>query len=127
MTPQVLGAAADPGPQANGRPNLLAQTVVQHTEDAGLGNVGVAKERGLHFGAIDVLSTAQDHVLLAIDQENVPLRIDPGDITCSEPAIDDRLSAVRELVMRADPVHEPQTKRLVGVDLVGKVEELACL
>ena len=78
------------GLEHHGDANLFPQPGIGHAKDAAFGHFGDAENAGLDLGAIDVLTAAQDHVLLAIDNIDKAVAIDPSNITGLEPAIDDR-------------------------------------
>src|SRR4051812_35098359 len=78
-------------PWVHGGGHLLAQALVGHTEDGGLVHRGMLVDGGLHLGAVDVLSPAQDHVLGAVLDVDEALVVDAADVTGAEPAVDDRL------------------------------------
>jgi hypothetical protein len=67
---------------------------------------------------IDVHSTRDDHVLLAVNQEQVSILIDVSEITGVQPAGDDRLgSEVRALVVAG---HHERASTADFADLAGR-------
>ena len=84
---------------------LLAQPVVRNAEGRGLVDGGVQVDDALDFGAVDVLSAAQDHVLLAVADVEEAVLVDLGDVAGSEPAVLDRLRGRLRTVPVAADVH----------------------
>ena len=67
--------------------HLLAQALVGHRVHRRLVHVGMHQQRSLHLAAADVLSTADDQVLDAIDDEQVALVVEIGDVAGAEPPV----------------------------------------
>ena len=75
----------------HGGTHLLSEPVVRNAEDHALGDRLVLEERGLHLGAVDVLSAAQQHVLGPVHDEDEAILVDAGDVARAEPAVLDGL------------------------------------
>src|SRR4051812_30956827 len=84
--------------------DLLAETIVRDADDRGLGDVGVLVERGFDLGRVDVLATADDDVLDAVDDEQVAVLVDAADVARVEPAVGERLG--RRLVETEVAAHD---------------------
>jgi hypothetical protein len=69
---------------------LLAHHLVRHTDGSGLGDAGRAGERVLHLHAGDVLPTADDDVLGAVDDAYATGVVDPDDVSGAQPPVDKR-------------------------------------
>src|SRR5438128_4967575 len=76
----------------------LAGFVVALADHAGVGDRGVFAEDGLHLGRPDAESLVLDELLLAIDDEDVPLLVLLADIARIEPAVADHIRRVLGLV-----------------------------
>ncbi len=109
--------------------DLFAEAVVGHPEHAALGHGVVFEDRGLDLGAVDVLATAQHHVLGAVDDVDEPVVVHAGDVAGVQPPVGDGLGGGLGLVQVAlddlgalDPqlAHPADGQRLaVGVDDLG--------
>jgi hypothetical protein len=58
----------------------FTQSIVGNAKYAALGNGGVAIDGGLNLDAIDILTTAQNHVLLAVDDIDEAIFVHPRDV-----------------------------------------------
>src|SRR3954454_14535718 len=67
--------------------DLLAHLLVGHRDHGGLGHGGVLVEDLLDLARIDVVAAADDHVLLAVDDEEVAVLVDAGHVARVEPAV----------------------------------------
>src|SRR3989442_1824905 len=76
----------------------LAGFVVALADHAGVGDRGVFAEDGLHLGRPDTESLVLDELLLAIDDEDVPLLVLLADVAGIEPAVADHVRRVLGLV-----------------------------
>jgi hypothetical protein len=65
----------------------LAQTVVRHSENARLGDIGAGVDLRLDFGAGDILPAADDDVLLAVDDEEITVLVDIADVAGADVAV----------------------------------------
>src|SRR3990172_10455257 len=81
LTRALAGAQPDP------RADFLAVFVVRHTDDRDIPDLGVAKQEFLDLARIDVLATADDHVLAAPDDVAVALVVDHAEIAGVHPAV----------------------------------------
>ena len=121
---QVLGRQLAALAQHHGGGHVLAQPHVRHAEHAALGDRRMVVHGGLDLGAIDVLATAQHHVLLAVDDEDEAVGVDLGDVAGVEPAVGDRfrggLGAVQVALDHRGAAH-PELADLALRDLVAVV------
>ncbi len=92
---QVVGGHGGAGTQADEGDHLLAEARVGPAHDTGHGHVGMGQQHVLDVAREDVEATAQDEVLLAIDDEEVPVGVEVSDVTGVQPATAQR---VRRLV-----------------------------
>src|SRR5829696_7900146 len=69
------------------RADLLAHLLVGHRHDRGLGDGGVLVEHLLDLARVDVVAAADDHVLLAVDDEEVAVLVDLRHVPGAEPAV----------------------------------------
>src|SRR3954454_9448286 len=69
------------------RRDLLAHLLVRHADDRGLRDRGVLVEDLLDLARVDVVAAADDHVLLAVDDEEVAVLVDLGHVARVEPAV----------------------------------------
>src|SRR4051794_14197665 len=67
--------------------DLLPHLLVGHSDHGGLGDGGVLVEDLLDLARVDVVAPADDHVLLAVDDEEVAVLVDLGHISRVEPAV----------------------------------------
>src|SRR5271155_548097 len=106
------------------RTHLLAHHLVRHPDGRGLAHTGCARERVLDLDRVHVLPAPVDHVLLAIDDVDQPVLVDPREVTGPKPAIHERLRRGLRLVPVAlhhvRPAHEQLTHERVGVGLVDR-------
>ena len=70
----------------DGGADVLTQRVVGHSEHGGLADTRVGVEDLLDLARVDVISAADDEVLLAVDDEQVAVPVDGGDIAGVQPA-----------------------------------------
>jgi len=87
------------------------------------------RERVLDLDAVDVLGTAVDHVLLAVDQPDEALVVDPGQVAAVQPAVDEGLRGLLGLAPVAGDHLRAADQQIADpadrVD-VGEVEVLRC-
>src|SRR3954447_10046380 len=76
--------------QRDRRADLLAQLGMRHPDHGRLAHRGVLVEDLLDLARIDVVATADDHVLLAVDDEEVAVLVDLCHVAGVEPAVLDR-------------------------------------
>ena len=76
-----LGRRGHARDELDGRLDLLAHLVVGYPEDRGVGDAGVRHEDALDLGGVDVDPAADDHVDLAVTQEQVALGVHVADVT----------------------------------------------
>ena len=57
------------------------------TDDAGLDDVGVVEQDGLDVDGVDVVAAPDDDVLLATDDVEVAVGVEPGQVAGVEPAV----------------------------------------
>src|SRR3954447_17209715 len=67
--------------------DLLAELLVRDADHRRLGHRGMLVEDLLDLARIDVVAAADDHVLLAIDDEEVAVLVDLGHVAGVEPAV----------------------------------------
>src|SRR3954464_12781826 len=67
--------------------DLLPHLLVGHRDHGGLGHGGVLVEDLLDLARVDVVAAADDHVLLAVDDEEVAVLVDAGHVARVEPAV----------------------------------------
>src|SRR3954453_20566757 len=72
-------------------PDLLAHHVVGDADRDNLADAGRAGQRALDLDRVDVLAAAVDHVLLAIDDVEQPVLVDPAEVAGVQPAADEGL------------------------------------
>ena len=60
--------------------NAFAPLFVRNADDRDVLHLGMAADQRFHFGGIDVLAARNDHVALAVDQENVAVLVATGEI-----------------------------------------------
>ena len=80
------------------RADLLAHHRVGHADDRDLADAGRAGERVLDLDAVHVLAAAVDHVLLAVDDLDEAVVVDPRQVAGVQPAVDERLRGLLGLV-----------------------------
>ncbi len=80
---QRRGAAA-PVAQLDDRLDLLAPVVVRHAEDGDVGDRGVGVDHGLDLGRVDVHAAGDDHVALAIAEEQEPVGVEVAGVADGE-------------------------------------------
>src|ERR1035437_5734072 len=78
--------------------DLLAEFLVGHPDDGGLGHLGMHVDDLLDLARVDVEAAADDQLLLAIDDEEEAFVVDVADVTAVEPAVLDRLGGGLRLV-----------------------------
>ena len=80
-----------PGRTTHDGADLLAESLVGHADDRGLGHVGVLVERGFDLGRVDVLAAADDDVLQPVDDVEVAVGVEAAEVAGVEPAVGERL------------------------------------
>src|ERR687895_511030 len=94
---QALPAVGlDVGDRAAGRQrehsvHLLAADLVGPADHRGLLDTRMLQEHILDLARIDVLSAADDHVLLAVDEEEEPVLVAVADVARVQPSVPERL------------------------------------
>src|SRR6266851_298066 len=73
--------------QAGKRTNLLAQNGVVHSDNGGLGNVGVLGKHIFNFRRVDFLSALDDQVILAAAEVVVPILVPQTEVASVVPVI----------------------------------------
>ena len=68
--------------------DLLAPVVVRDAEDGGVGDGGVGEQRGLDLGRVDVDAARDDHVDLAVAEEEVAVLVEIADVADGEEVAD---------------------------------------
>src|SRR5262249_7483168 len=91
VRPQFLGRGRGAGLERDGRADLLAELVVGDPDHGRLGDRGMLVEDLLDLARVDVVAAADDHLLLAVHDEEVAVLVHPGQVTSPEPAVRDRL------------------------------------
>ena len=92
----------------NSTGHFFAKSFVRHPEDRRFVHVIELVDDRFDFSAVDVLASAQHHVLHAIFYEDVAFLVDPSEIATSKPTVDDRLGRCLRLV----PVAADQVRAL---------------
>src|SRR4051812_47432316 len=82
----LLGARLLPWLQHDGRRDLLAHRLVGHADHRRLGDRRVLVQDLLDLARIDVVAAADDHVLLAVDDEEVAILVELRHVAGVEPA-----------------------------------------
>src|SRR6478752_5518653 len=77
----------DAGPRLDDRLDLLPHVVVGDAEHRGVGDVGVGQQLALDLGRVDVHATRDDHVGLAVTEEQVALFVQVADVADGEEAV----------------------------------------
>jgi hypothetical protein len=77
VRPELPRRRGRAGPQDDGGVDALPPPRVRHPDDHAGRDGRVAGERVLDFRGVDVLPTGDDHVLDAVDDEDVPLVAHP--------------------------------------------------
>ena len=116
VTRELVGGDVHTRSEHDDRPHLLAQDRMGNADDGAVGHRRVLVERGLDLDAVDVLSSADDHVLRPVDDVDEPLLIDAGHVAGVEPAPGERGRRVLGLV----PV-PPDHVRALDPQLTGAV------
>ena len=75
------------GPQHHDGLHRLAPALVRARRSPPRRHARMARERVLHLGRIDVLAAGDDHVLHAVGDEDVALRVDEARVAGVEPAV----------------------------------------
>src|SRR5262249_30794355 len=94
------GVAGAPRLWVPGGPDFLAQFPLRDSDHRGLGDGGMLVEDLFALARVHVVPAADDQVLLPVDDEEVAILIDPGQVTGTEPAVGDGLGGG----VRAAPV-----------------------
>src|SRR3954453_6261638 len=88
---QLVGVARGALGQRPGGADLLAELLVGHADHRRLDHRRVLVEHLLDLARVDVVAAADDHVLLAVDDEEVPVLVDLRHVAAVEPAVADGL------------------------------------
>lgn len=88
---QVLGRDGRTGVGDDDRLDGLAPLLVGDADHAGFPHGGVFVQSGLDLGAVDVEATRDDHVLLAVDEEEIAVLPHPGQVSGVHPAVPEGL------------------------------------
>ena len=88
---QLFGARLGAVLERDRGADLLAVLVVGHAEHRGLAHGRVLVEDLLDLARVDVVAAADDHVLLAVDDEEVAVLVDGRHVAGVQPAVADRL------------------------------------
>src|SRR4051812_47791959 len=86
---QFVGRRAGAWLERDRRADLLAELGVGESDDRDLGHRRVLVHHLLDLPRVHVVPTSDDEVLLPPDDEEVPLLVDPADVTGVEPAVPD--------------------------------------
>ena len=70
---------------------LFAVDRVGPADDCGLGDLGQLVDDRLDLAGVDVLAAADDHVLCAVDQNQITVLVQPADVPGVQPAVDNRI------------------------------------
>ena len=81
-----LVARLDASRRLDDRLDLLAPVVVGDAEDRGVGDRGVREQHALDLGRIDVDAAGDDHVGLAVAEEQVAVVVEVADVADGEEA-----------------------------------------
>lgn len=68
------------------RTNAFAESLVRGAHDGRLLHALQQRENVLHLARGDVLSTANDHILFAVDDRQIVVAIKRADIACAQPS-----------------------------------------
>jgi len=77
---------------------LFAESFVWHTKHSGLVHGWMIVNRPLNLGAVNILSSAQNHVLYAILDIDKTVLIETTDVTRTQPTINDCLGGCISVV-----------------------------
>src|SRR6185437_6527703 len=88
---QFLRGRAGVGLERYGRADLLAEVVVRDPDHGHLGHRRVLVQDFLDLARVDVVAAPDDQVLFAVDDVEVAVFVDPGQVPAAEPAVGDRL------------------------------------
>src|SRR5258708_6780500 len=91
LSPQYLRLCRGARCERDGRPALLAELVGGQADDGRLGDRGMLVQDLLDLARVDVVAAADDHLLLAVHDEEVAIGVHPRQVTSPEPAVRDRL------------------------------------
>ena len=83
----LLGIRLVAGLEDDRGADVLAELVVGQAHDRGLHDVGVLVEHLLDLARVDVEAAADDHLLLAVDDEEIAVVVDPGQIAGVKPPV----------------------------------------
>ena len=78
---QLVASGGRVGSERNVGDGLLAQHVVRTPDDSGFKDVGMPVEDVLDLLRIDVLASADDHVLQPVDEHQVAVIVEVADVT----------------------------------------------
>src|SRR5207247_2376625 len=81
-----LGPGRGPGGRLDHRLDLLAPVLVRDAEDSRVGDLGVGEQLAFDLCRIDVDATGDDHVRLAVAQEEPALVVEVADVADGEEA-----------------------------------------
>ena len=81
------GSSAAPGTRHHDRGDVLAEHLVRHADDGRFEDRRVLVQHLLDLARVDVVAAADDHLLLAIDEEQVAVLVEVAEITGGEPAL----------------------------------------
>ena len=119
------GSMVAPGPRDDDGAHLLAHHGVGHPDDGDLAHRGMRRQGVLHLDAVHVLAAAIDHVLLAVDDEDQALVVDPREVAAVQPAVDERLGGLLGLAPVAAHDVRPADQQFADARLgvgVGEVD-----
>ena len=111
---RVLGGA-HPGTEDDARDRPLAPPGVGHADDGRLGDLRVGHQLVLELDRADPLAARLDDVLGPVDQADVPVRVDGGDVAGPEPPVGgERLGRARVVVVAGGDPRAPDLQLAGG-------------
>src|SRR3990170_2323004 len=91
MVDDLLGRERHTGFGHDDREQRLAVPIVGNTDDRRLADAGVTVQNGLDFAGVNVLAAGDDHVLLAVDQEEIPILVEAPEVAGMKPSVPENL------------------------------------
>ena len=87
MVANFIGRDRRPFGYNNSDTNLFAQPVIGDTEHGTFGDCVMFKNRAFDFGTVNVFTTAQNHILGAVDDINKAFVINTRNVAGAKPAV----------------------------------------
>ena len=110
-----VGGEERPGAQRDVEHGLFAVDCAGPSDDGRLGDSGQPVDDALDLLGVDVLASADDHVLGSVDEHQVSVLVEAADVAGVQPAVDEGLGGLLGSVQVAAHDVRPRDEYLAGL------------